>query len=108
MQGRNFDITLIENTPNDGFENIILPMLASTDSCRVMVKASDNIFFDINDANITISNSQVPNIFIANNNISLELPSNSTSSTEIILSNNGQSGSVLDYEIEIIDNTFLF
>ena len=106
--GRNFDITLIENTPNDGFENIILPMLASADSCRVMVKASDNIFFDINDANITISNSQVPNIFIANNNISLELPSNSTSSTEIILSNNGQSGSVLDYEIEIIDNTFLF
>ena len=50
----------------------------------------------------------MPNIFIANNNISLELPSNSTSSTEIILSNNGQSGSVLDYEIEIIDNTFLF
>jgi hypothetical protein len=106
--GRNFDITLIENTPNDGFENIILPMLASADSCRVMVKASDNIFFDINDANITISNSQVPNIFIANNNISLNLPSNSAYSTEIILSNVGEAGSVLDYDIEIVDNTFLF
>ena len=105
--GRNFDIILAENTPNDGSENVNLPPLANADSCRIMVKASENIFFDINEGNISITNTQTPTMVVASNDIALESPLNNTFSSEIVLSNNGQNGSVLEYEIEVIDNVFL-
>ena len=40
---------LADDVSNDGSHDITLPMLANIDSCRIMVKASDNIFFDIKD-----------------------------------------------------------
>lgn len=42
------------NTPNDGSEVVTLPVL-STDQARIMVKAVDNIFFDISDEDFSIS-----------------------------------------------------
>jgi hypothetical protein len=51
--GQNFDVVLAENTPNDGSHTITVPNIL-TSSARLMVKASDNIFFDINEANISI------------------------------------------------------
>tara|TARA_S200000501_G_scaffold378201_1_gene439699 strand:- start:792 stop:4388 length:3597 start_codon:yes stop_codon:yes gene_type:complete len=105
--GRNFDMLLADNVANDGLENITLPMLANADSCRIMLKASDNIFFDINNAYINITNTQVPDISVSTDNISLELSASSMINSEFTLTNGGQGGSVLVYDIGIIDNIFL-
>ncbi|MEM9078543.1 MAG: reprolysin-like metallopeptidase [Bacteroidota bacterium] len=56
--GNTFPITLLENTPNDGSEEVLLPGDATT-SARIMVKASDNVFFALNSSNFTIQTSQV-------------------------------------------------
>lgn len=46
--------TLKANTPNDGAEDIIIPNTPSTTS-RIMVEAADNIFYNINTTNFTIT-----------------------------------------------------
>ena len=56
--GLTFPITLLENTPNDGSEEILLPGNV-TNTARIMVKASDNIFFTVNSADFTIDASEV-------------------------------------------------
>jgi cysteine-rich repeat protein len=47
-------ITLVTGTPNDGSETITAPLEASSGG-RVMVMCQSNIFFDVNDAAITVS-----------------------------------------------------
>lgn len=54
--GLTYPHVLLANTPNDGSESIIIPNL-NVCSGRIMVKASNNIFFNINDADIAITTS---------------------------------------------------
>ncbi|WP_106144242.1 reprolysin-like metallopeptidase [Flagellimonas meridianipacifica] len=56
--GLSFPITLLENTVNDGSEEVLLPGDV-TSTARVMVKASDNVFFAMNSSNFTIQASEV-------------------------------------------------
>ena len=51
--GLNFDTVILANTSNDGTEDITLPNIDST-TCRIMVEASDNIFYNINSDNFEI------------------------------------------------------
>lgn len=51
--GVNYDTVLAASVPNDGSHEITVPNVAST-TCRVMVAAVNNIFFNINTQNITI------------------------------------------------------
>lgn len=53
--GQTFTTTLASNTPNDGTENITVPNITSP-NCRVMVKPTGNIYYDINTKNIAIGN----------------------------------------------------
>ena len=55
--GQTFDYKL-NNSPilNDGETTIIVPNLNST-SCRIMIRGYQNIFFDVNNSNFTINNS---------------------------------------------------
>jgi subtilisin-like proprotein convertase family protein len=46
--GLNFDTVLASSTPNDGSHDIIVPNGVAGTSCRIMVEADDNIFFNIN------------------------------------------------------------
>lgn len=62
--GLTFPITLKSNTPNDGFETVIMPNNPTT-SARIIVEAADNIFYNINTTNFVI-NSTVP-IFVLTN-----------------------------------------
>jgi hypothetical protein len=58
--GLNFNQMLEATTPNDGTQAITVPSSATTTG-RIRVMCADNIFFDINNVNITIT--QVENIF---------------------------------------------
>jgi chitodextrinase len=54
--GLTFPITLVANTPNDGSQAVVIPNVSGTTN-RIMVKGSNHIFFDINNANFTITGS---------------------------------------------------
>ncbi|MEP6596343.1 MAG: reprolysin-like metallopeptidase, partial [Ginsengibacter sp.] len=53
--GNTYPRTVLANTPNDGNENIIVPNIFTNTTVRFMIKASDNIFFDISNENFTIT-----------------------------------------------------
>ncbi|MBK6936040.1 MAG: hypothetical protein IPH18_03515 [Chitinophagaceae bacterium] len=52
--GNTFPIELASSTANDGTESIVVPMNLTTTG-RIKVESIGNIFFDINNANITIT-----------------------------------------------------
>ncbi|WP_442787762.1 reprolysin-like metallopeptidase [Flavobacterium suncheonense] len=54
--GQTFPITLVAGTPNDGSQNVIIPNNPGTKN-RIMVKGSNHIFFDVNNADFTITGS---------------------------------------------------
>ncbi len=56
--GLTYPITLLENTVNDGSEEVLLPG-DITETARIMVKASDNVFFAVNATDFTIEQSEV-------------------------------------------------
>ena len=62
--GVSFPIVLLENTANNGSADIVVPNNV-TNSARIMVAATDNIFYNVNTANFTISSSDPT--FIVNN-----------------------------------------
>ena len=51
--GLTFPIILTTNEANDGSADITIPQL-STQAARIKIKCSDNIFFDINDTDLSI------------------------------------------------------
>ncbi|TNE49108.1 MAG: T9SS type A sorting domain-containing protein, partial [Bacteroidetes bacterium] len=51
--GQTFPFTLLAGTPNDGTQEVTLPDVL-TEQARVMVKCSDNIFFNISPADFDI------------------------------------------------------
>ncbi len=57
--GQNYNTLLADNTPNDGTEDIIVPDI-ETSNARIMVKAADNVFFDINDQSFAIGTALEP------------------------------------------------
>jgi chitodextrinase len=54
--GLTYPYTLLAATPNDGTQAVTIPNLAGTTN-RIMVKGTNHIFFDISNANFTITNS---------------------------------------------------
>jgi len=52
--GNTFPITLLAATPNDGTQAVTIPNTAGTQN-RIMVKGTNHIFFDVSNANFTIT-----------------------------------------------------
>ena len=65
-------ILLAENTPNDGSHAIVIPTRLTT-RARIVVRAADNIFFDVSDRNNTVEEPSVPTVYFeaAENNLAL-------------------------------------
>ena len=51
--GATFPYVLAESTANDGAETVVVPNIA-TEHARIRIEAVGNIFFDLNDADITV------------------------------------------------------
>ncbi len=56
--GITFPTALSTNVPNDGEHGIVVPF-APTTTARVMIKASDNVFYAVNSADFSITESEV-------------------------------------------------
>lgn len=56
--GKTFPIVLVENTVNDGSVSFVVPDNV-TENARIMIKADNNIYYDVNDSPIKI-NSTIP------------------------------------------------
>lgn len=85
--GGNTWSTLITGTPNDGSQSVTIPSVTSN-TCRFMVKASGNIFFNVNTANfsITAPDTETPT--------APTLSANNTTSTKTTLSWTGATDNV--------------
>ncbi|WP_213189041.1 zinc-dependent metalloprotease [Cloacibacterium caeni] len=79
--------TLITGTPNDGSQSVTIPSVTSN-TCRFMVKASGNIFFNVNTANFSIT---APD---TENPTAPTLSANNTTSTKTTLSWTGATDNV--------------
>jgi len=53
--GFSYPFVLATNETNDGSATLVIPACSATNQARIMVKGTNNIFFDINNANITIN-----------------------------------------------------
>ena len=94
----NFNFIIAESIPNTGSYTFTIPPTIPTDSTRLMIRASDNIFFDINNGKINIQNANVPSILLSDEMIEMNLPNDSLSTISIGITNNGEEGSVLSYQ----------
>ncbi|NIF07412.1 T9SS type A sorting domain-containing protein [Chryseobacterium sp. Tr-659] len=52
--GLTYPTTILASTPNDGSETITIPNVSTTQA-RIMVAAADNVFYNINPVNFTIT-----------------------------------------------------
>lgn len=64
--GFTYPTVLLANTPNDGSQTITVPAAVTT-TARVMVRAADNIFYDISNTNFSIIGTS-PTFTLANSN----------------------------------------
>jgi len=62
--GQNFDYVLSNTTANDGIEEVFLPQVESED-CRIKIKPSENIYFDINDFNFDVTPATDPGFILS-------------------------------------------
>ena len=73
-------VILAANTPNDGSEDITVPATTTTTG-RLMIKAADNVFLDVNDAAITIEEVTVPTFFLTGLDLAKTECANTNSTT---------------------------
>ncbi len=80
--GLTFPTVLIANTPNDGSETIIVPNVLAQ-KCKIMVKPSNNVYFNVNNKSIAIGYTvaTVCNNYVVNPN--LAIPDNALTSSII-------------------------
>ncbi len=79
--GNTFAITLLSSTPNNGTANVVIPNITGSAN-RIMVKGTNQIFFDVNNANFTITGSN-PADNITPTAVTLSASGTTTTSTNL-------------------------
>lgn len=79
--GKTFPISLLSGTPNNGTANVAFPNISGTTN-RIMIKGTNQIFFDVNNANFTITSSD-PADTLAPTISTLSVSGTTTSSTNL-------------------------
>lgn len=65
--GKKFQTIIASNVPNNGSYTFTVPSIPDTDKARILVEAADNIFYDVNDFEFSISSN--PDFFIVNESL---------------------------------------
>jgi hypothetical protein len=65
--GLTFPHTLIASTPNDGSQSVTFPSVSSS-TCRIRIQPTANIFFDVSDADFTITDFTLGDTKVTNTN----------------------------------------
>ncbi|GAA4762800.1 MULTISPECIES: reprolysin-like metallopeptidase [Flavobacterium] len=81
--GLTYPIVLLANTPNDGSQTITVPNITAQ-KARVMVKASGNIFFNVNLKDIAIGYNVTTTCNTYSNNTSVAIPDGLGSSSPML------------------------
>ena len=99
--GPGFDFLLANSIPNNGSYTFTIPSLPPSNSARLMIRAADNVFFDINNGVINIQNTNTPNVSLFESNLEINLVPNSVGYFSFDIQNNGEVGSVLSYRTDV-------
>lgn len=64
--GVTFPTVLVAGTPNDGSQSVTVPAtVASSTQCRIKVKATGNVFFDLSNTNFTLQTPSAPGFYLS-------------------------------------------
>ena len=91
-------ILLAENTPNDGSQEIVIPTRLTT-RARIVVRAADNIFFDVSNRNNIVEEPSTPKVYFESAETKLSLCSD-TYAVEISTQGLGGYEGAVRMEIE--------
>ncbi len=95
--GLTFPYTLASATPNDGSEEISLPLLA-TSTARIAVFADNRIFFDVSNANFSITPPPSPSLAVEDITVAEGNAATATASIRVTLTPSNPSETVtVDY-----------
>ncbi|WP_374506239.1 reprolysin-like metallopeptidase [Flavobacterium sp.] len=83
--GLTFSKTLKANTPNDGYELIIVPEGISGKNCRIMIEPTDNIFYAINQEPFAIGYTTVSSCATYDFSAPFVIPETATYTTKTIV-----------------------
>ncbi|WP_294219969.1 reprolysin-like metallopeptidase [uncultured Chryseobacterium sp.] len=96
--GGNTWTTLLSATPNDGSQAVTIPN-SSTSTGRIMVKGSNHIFFDVNNANITVNAGSSTSDTVAPTAPTLAASGTTSTSTNLSWSGATDNVGVTGYEV---------
>lgn len=96
--GGNTWTTLLAGTPNDGTQAVTIPN-SSTTTGRIMVKGSGHIFFDVNNANITVNASSGGTDTVAPTAPTLSASGTTSTSTNLSWSGATDNVGVTGYDV---------
>ena len=88
--GATFPVSLVSGTPNDGTQAVTLPAIA-TSQARVKIEAVGNIFFDVSDANFTITTGNAPPVANAD---STSTPVNTAATVDVLANDTDSDGTI--------------
>ena len=99
--GPGFDYLLASSIPNNGSYTFTTPSLPPSNSARLMIRAADNVFFDINNGTITILNNNIPQVSLSQNQFEIDMEQDTLENRSLEIINDGEEGSVLNYRSRV-------